>query len=146
MPLLRSTRMSALLIVGLALAVYALTSLEFADRRLAGDGELFVGVVALTVLIWTLFIHGERMTTWLLWGAVVPVVASSAAYLAVLVKFYLRHGHIQPDQSLLAWVPTVIVFPYIGCRVWLLSLLLVSFGAAYSFMLVRSMGSNSAKL
>jgi hypothetical protein len=124
-------RYRAILASTVALLIYVATTFEFVDQRLVGDGALFVGAVAAVVLACAWYLKPNRITAWLVVGAlVVPVLASSIGYLALLLGFYFKNGYLQPSQSVLSWLPIVLVFPFFGCRVWVLSIALPTIGAA----------------
>jgi hypothetical protein len=131
----RSKRMRAFAVSVLAHGAYAAVYGGALDRRLQGNGMLFYGVVAAVVLISGCYLAPRRLTVWIAWGAISPLVASAIGYTAIVAAFYARHEAVDPGISEGSWILIAFGFPYFACGVWLLSVVLPVLGAVSHFLL-----------
>jgi len=96
---------------------------------------MFFGTVAVVVLITGWYIAPRRLSIWIVWGALSPLLASAIGYTAIILAFYVRHGELGADLSFGSRALIAFFFPYFVCSVWSLSAALPVLGAAGYFLL-----------
>jgi len=132
--MLQSAKLRALLVGLVALIAFTAMYLQRLDRHLQGDAEAFLAVCAVVILTSGWFYAPRRLDSWLLWGALSPLVASILGYATILTIFYASRGYIGPEFTPSSWIFFLFVAPFIASKMWILSICLPILGGAVSIL------------
>lgn len=122
--MLRSPRLRSFVLCIVILAIFGLVFHRSLDERFMGDGELFLGAVALVILATGLYFEPRRTGVRLSWAILAPIAASVIGYAVFAATVYSKRGHLGPNVSIVSWALVGVGYPYIVCNVWTLSVAL----------------------